>query len=134
MTTEKTPKATPDAVPVGHNEVIYPREVPTHSVGHIISHLRGSDVLPVPDFVQHCTTVIGCGMEFLKANPQPIGSAAQSPYGDPRGMSNEELADALESAMAPQGSGIAGADPAEAFPWAIVIPLLADAIRRYFGF
>lgn len=124
---------TKDAVPAGHNEVIYPREVPTHSVGHIIGHLRGVESLPIPDFVQHCTTVIGCGMEFLKANPQPVGATAEMPYGDPKGLTNEELADALESATAPQGSGIAGADPAEAFPWAIVLPLIVDAIRRYFG-
>lgn len=127
-------KTEPQANPVGHNEVTYPREIPTHSVSHIINHLRGVDVLPVPDLVQHCTTTIGCGMEFLKANPQPVGATAESPYGDPKGMSNEELADALESATAPKGSGIAGADPAEAFPWAILLPLVVDVIRRYFGF
>lgn len=132
MTNEKKEQKS-KATPVGHSIVTYPRELPTHDIGHIIAHLRGQEVIPIPDLVQHCTTTIGCGMEYMKKGPQPVGATIELSKEDYSVMSNGELADTLESAMAPQAAADA---EAEALPvWVItVLPVLYDVLRRFFKF
>lgn len=120
------PSRTPE--PVGHNMVSYPADLSVilHSSGHIAGHLRGKETLALPDLGQHATTVIGCGLEFARTGPQPVGETASVDY---KAMSNEELADALESATAPQaGEGV------QAFPWAVLVSIAFDVLRRYLGY
>ena len=113
--------------PVGHSEVIYPAILPLHDLAHIVAAMRGIEKPTLPELGQNVATVTGCGCEMMKGKPQPVGAmAAPANLGV---MSNSELADTLASVMAPQAG-----EGAEAFPWALVISLVHDALRRYFGF
>lgn len=117
--------------PVGHNEVTYPREIPTHSVSHIISHFRGQETLSLPDLGQHAATVIGCSCELMKS--QPVGdSGPDQPHGNPRTLSNEALADILESECNAVNAPQSSVNPVGAFP-AWLIPILIEAAIRIFS-
>lgn len=113
--------------PPRHNLVSYPKELPTHSITHIIQHLRGIEVLPLPELGQHFCTAGGCAFEMMKSSPTPVGAGAESSE-DCSKLSDEELADKLSAATAPQGAE-AGAE--SLLP--LIMPYLIEAAMRIFS-
>lgn len=120
-------KSQPEAVPAGHVPVDFPREVPLHSVMHIVGHLRGTEQLGIPELLQHAGVILGCTGAMMIPGPPEGGTLATSA---PQALSNEALADELENgfkaAAAPQG-----AEAAAIPPW--LIPILFEAAMRIFN-
>lgn len=110
--------------PLGHVPVDFPREIPMHSVMHIAGHLRGTETLTVSEGLQHAGVILGCSGKLMESEgPTPVFATADCPV-NPDDCTDEELADCLESACAPQAAGPVGAFPA----W--LIPIVLEVLRR----
>lgn len=122
----KTPAVAP--VSVGHVPVNFPRDFDPilHSAAHIAGQIRGTETLSKGVFLQHAAVIVGCGGALLEGSPEPVGAVVSPP--GLKDMSNEELATAIESAIAPQANAVG------AFPWVILLPYIFEAVRRYLGF
>lgn len=131
MAEKKKQESKGQAIPVEHMEVDFPRKFPSDSIMHMVNLARGTETLTKGQVLQHLGIIAGCSGKLLDGAPEPVGaSAAKQSSARIQKLSGEELASELEAAIAPQASS---ADPAEAFPWALLMPLIMDVVRRYFG-
>ena len=75
------PKAGPQ--PVGHVTVDFPKELPLHSVGHLIAMFRGAEPRSIPDVLQHAGVILGCAGKLMESGqPMPIGAGLQDKFLD----------------------------------------------------
>jgi hypothetical protein len=116
-----------DEMSVGHGPLKFPAELPLEDIRDLISHLRAGEFYST-ETVDHALWALGCA-NALRGGPQPFGAGvddmAGCPCPNPEDASDEELADALEQGIAPQGDE-AGA--AALPPW--LLPILATVVQR----
>jgi hypothetical protein len=101
------------------------KTMPTISLGNIIDWLRGSRSIGPLAMVESILDVVGWAARLMLDGKMP--ASASPPSGVP--ADDEALADALQMHM-PASVGTS-APPAGAFPWAALLPVLLDLLRRF---
>lgn len=93
----------------------YPTQFPRDEIGVVMNYLRGAAGVDAACTLEAAWWLAGYGLSFVPHNHPPLVGAG-----------GESLEAHLEKMLAVQGN----VDAATAFPWAIIIPLVVNLIRK----
>lgn len=90
----------------------------------IIARMRGDESIPTVECLHAGWHLLGYGLSHFDPHPGPKGDTAD----DADTLTDVELADKLECCLPKTGEQCEKS--AAAFPWALVVPVVVEFIRR----